>query len=267
MAPDEPRFALIARDMALGGDWLFPHVGGVLYPDKPPLFFWLVATAYSVIPSIEVALFLPALVSGVLVTALVADLGRRLWDANTGLWCGAVLLALVQFPLQMKSGQIDALLCLWTTLGLYGFCRHLLLGPDWRWYGVGGLAAGLGIITKGVGFLPYLIFLPWALAAWRGWPRKPLPARNGRWLLAPALTLVPICAWLLPMLGAVASSGDPALAAYRDNIGWRAATGSRSIHFCREYFPHLYRLSLMQNWSPKTSSAKNKQPLASLPSS
>ena len=124
----------------------------MLYPDKPPLFFWLVAVVYALIPAIDVALFLPALASGVLVTALVADLGRRLWGASTGLWCGAVLLALLQFPLQMKSGQIDALLCLWTTLGLYGFCRHLLLGPDWRWYGIGGLAAGFGIITKGVGF-------------------------------------------------------------------------------------------------------------------
>ena len=217
-APDEPRFALIARDMALSGDWLFPRVGGVLYPDKPPLFFWLVAVVYALIPAIDVALFLPALASGVLVTALVADLGRRLWGASTGLWCGAVLLALLQFPLQMKSGQIDALLCLWTTLGLYGFCRHLLLGPDWRWYGIGGLAAGFGIITKGVGFLPYLVLLPWAFAAWRNWPRRPLPARDWRWLVAPTLTLVAVSAWLLPMLGAVAGSGDPALAAYRDDI-------------------------------------------------
>jgi 4-amino-4-deoxy-L-arabinose transferase-like glycosyltransferase len=109
-APDEPRFALIARDMALDGEWLFPHVGGVLYPDKPPLFFWLVAATFSVVRSIDVALLLPALISGVLVTALIADLGRRLWGAKTGLWCGAVLLSLVQFPLQMKSGQIDSLL-------------------------------------------------------------------------------------------------------------------------------------------------------------
>ena len=36
---DEPRFALIARDMVHSGDWLFPRVGGDLYPDKPPVFF------------------------------------------------------------------------------------------------------------------------------------------------------------------------------------------------------------------------------------
>ena len=34
---DEPRFALIAREMVESGQWLFPMRGGELYPDKPPL--------------------------------------------------------------------------------------------------------------------------------------------------------------------------------------------------------------------------------------
>ncbi len=38
---DEPRFALIVRDMVATGDWLLPRVGGDVYADKPPLFFWL----------------------------------------------------------------------------------------------------------------------------------------------------------------------------------------------------------------------------------
>ncbi|MDH4105636.1 MAG: hypothetical protein OEV39_05930, partial [Gammaproteobacteria bacterium] len=45
---DEPRFALVARDMLRSGDWLIPRVGGDLYADKPPVFFWLMATAMSV---------------------------------------------------------------------------------------------------------------------------------------------------------------------------------------------------------------------------
>ena len=42
---DEPRFALVARHMVESGDWLFPHRGNELYPDKPPLFMWLQALA------------------------------------------------------------------------------------------------------------------------------------------------------------------------------------------------------------------------------
>ena len=50
---DEPRFALIARDMVASGDWLFPRAGGDLYQDKPPLYFWLLACAYALIGSVR----------------------------------------------------------------------------------------------------------------------------------------------------------------------------------------------------------------------
>lgn len=33
---DEPRFALIAKQMVDSGQWLFPFHGGEIYPDKPP---------------------------------------------------------------------------------------------------------------------------------------------------------------------------------------------------------------------------------------
>ena len=44
---DEPRFVLVAKQMWDSGDWLFPHRGHELYPDKPPLFFWLLGAAYA----------------------------------------------------------------------------------------------------------------------------------------------------------------------------------------------------------------------------
>jgi len=58
---DEPRFALIARDMALSGNWLIPYIGGVPYPDKPPVFFWLIGLAYLLTGSLRVAFLLPGL--------------------------------------------------------------------------------------------------------------------------------------------------------------------------------------------------------------
>jgi 4-amino-4-deoxy-L-arabinose transferase-like glycosyltransferase len=216
--PDEPRFALIAKDMVASGEWLIPRVGGVLYPDKPPLFFWLVAAFYVVTGSLSVALLLPGCLSGLGILWLVYDLARRLWNAQTGLWAGAALLVTVQFPLQMKAGQIDGVLCFWTTLSLYGFCRHLLLGPDWRWYAVAGLACGLGVITKGVGFLPFLVLIPWAFAARRGWPLPHIDWSGGRWLLAPLAFALAVGLWLIPMLLATSGAADPELGQYRDNI-------------------------------------------------
>ncbi|RPJ06635.1 MAG: glycosyltransferase family 39 protein, partial [Deltaproteobacteria bacterium] len=41
--PDEPRYAQVSREMVNRGDWVLMHFNGEIYPDKPPLFFWLVA--------------------------------------------------------------------------------------------------------------------------------------------------------------------------------------------------------------------------------
>ena len=216
-APDEPRFALIARDMLISGDWLIPRVGGDLYPDKPPLFMWLVAVCTWLTGSLRVGFMLPSMLASLGVLGLVFDLAHRLWDRDTAVAAGLVLLTTLQFPLQAHSAQIDASLCFFTTLSLYGLLRHLLLGPAWGWYLAGWAAAGLGIITKGVGILPLLILLPWAWARRRRWIESPSGPRL-LWFAGPLVMLAAIGLWLLPMLLHTWNSLDPDLTAYRDNI-------------------------------------------------
>jgi 4-amino-4-deoxy-L-arabinose transferase and related glycosyltransferases of PMT family len=37
--PDEPRFAFVAKEMVISGQWLVPMRGGEIYPDKPPCVY------------------------------------------------------------------------------------------------------------------------------------------------------------------------------------------------------------------------------------
>ncbi len=212
---DEPRFALIARDMVAHGEWLIPRVGGDLYPDKPPLYLWMLALGYALTGSMRASFLLPSLLSAIGVTALVYDLARRLWNRETALIAATMLLLTPQFVWQTRQAQIDGTLCFWTTLSLYGLMRHLLLGPQWRWYVIGWMAAGFGVLTKGVGFLPLLILIPWAAlnARWQStrWPANPVC-----WLSGPLAFAAAIAVWLVPMLWAARL--DPSLAAYRDEI-------------------------------------------------
>ncbi len=214
---DEPRFALIARDMAHGASWWVPQIGGDLYQDKPPLFFWAIAVSYLVTGSLQVAFLLPSLLAGLLAVALVWDLAYRLWSRTVAVHAALLLLATVQFLLQARAAQIDGFLLAFTVLSLYGMARHLLLGPAWGWYAVAGLSAGLGVATKGVGFLPLLLLMPWWGLARAGFA---FPAIRGgwRWALAPLGLVVGVGLWLVPMLLVVASSSDPAYAAYRDEL-------------------------------------------------
>ncbi|MGU5837879.1 ArnT family glycosyltransferase [Aeromonas caviae] len=214
---DEPRFALIAKEMVESGQWLFPMRGGEIYPDKPPLFMWGIAIGYLLTGSIKVAFLLPSLLAGLLTIALVWDLGRRLWSAQVGFMAGLLLLFTVQFTLQAKTAQIDALVTFFITLGVYGFVRFLLCGGGWRWYWLGWFAAGLGVITKGVGVLALLVLLP-ALWTHRAQIRAAPLSAWLKALLGPLAMALAMGLWLVPMLEAVTRSGDPLLLAYRDNI-------------------------------------------------
>jgi 4-amino-4-deoxy-L-arabinose transferase-like glycosyltransferase len=214
-APDEPRFVLIALDMLRSGDWLVPRVGGDLYADKPPLFFWLLASAIGLAGTMRVGFLLPSLMAGLGTTLLVYDLLRRARGREVALAGALLLLLTFQFTWQARHAQIDAVLCFLTTLGLYGLLRHTLLGPAPGWFLCGWFAAGLGVITKGVGFLPLLALVPVAILVRRGWPAA--AGRPGALGLAGAgVMLLAIGLWFVPMMFRTSAGGE--LAAYRNEI-------------------------------------------------
>jgi 4-amino-4-deoxy-L-arabinose transferase-like glycosyltransferase len=249
---DEPRFALVAREMVESGDWLFPHRAGELYADKPPVFFWAIALAYVATGSIRIAFLLPTLFAGILTLLLVHDLALRLWGRRVAMTAGLALLVTVQFTLQARSAQIDGFLVLLTTLGIYGLIRHFVLGPAWRWWYIAFFAMGLGVITKGVGFLPALMLIPlgWGRAkGWRRLPRFPFPAKHI--VLGIVVMLAVILAWLIPMVAAVATSADPQLVAYRDNILLKQ-TGTRyaKAWHHRQWFGYFVFQVLPWAWLP-----------------
>ncbi len=215
---DEPRFASLARDMVETGRWLIPHVGGDLYQDKPPVFFWLLALSYALFGSVRASFLLPSLLAASGTLLLVYDLGRRLFGREAGLSAALLLGCTLQFVITSRGAQIDPTLLFFSTLSLYGLCRHLLLGPSWGWYAAAGLAAGLGVITKGVGFLPLLVLPVWAVLRWRRIVAPIDGAGGARWGLAFATLVLGVALWGVPMLWSVATSADPALIAYRNEI-------------------------------------------------
>ena len=213
---DEPRFVLIARDMLATGNWLVPIVGGDLYQDKPPLFFWLLAAGNWLTGSMRIGFLLPSLLASVGTLLLVYDLGRRFWGRTAGFAGALALLFTVQFFWQGRQAQIDATLCFFVTLSLYGLLRHLILGSHWGWYAGGWVAAGFGVITKGVGFLPLLVLIPYLALRGAQWRPRPVFRGGWRWWLGPLGLAAAVGIWLVPVL--ILSLRDPALAAYRDEI-------------------------------------------------
>ena len=216
---DEPRFALVAKQMVESGDWLFPHRGGELYSDKPPLFMWLQAALLWLTGEMRIAFLLPSLLAALGTLWCVVDLGARLWTRRVGLHAGWALLLAIQFAWQAKKAQIDPLLVFWITLANYGLLRHWLQGGHWPMWVLGWFAAGLGTITKGVGFLALLMLLPAFCAERMRWPALARERRfDARLLLGPLAFLAACGVWLVPMLVAALGNGGADYRAYVDDI-------------------------------------------------
>ncbi|MEE7546341.1 glycosyltransferase family 39 protein, partial [Xanthomonas sp. Kuri4-1] len=248
--PDEPRFVLAARTMVETGQWLLPHRGRELYAEKPPVFMWLQAASYEAVRDWRVGFLLPSLLAALGTLGCVYDLGRRLWTRRVGLYAAWALLFTLHFTFQAKKAQIDPLVVFFITLANYGLLRHLLLGPAWRWWALGWFAAGLGVITKGVGVLALLMLLPAALASAWHWPRVRVHARAPRFWLGPVLFLAAILLWLVPVVTLALTAGEPEYRAYLNDILFRQ-TAKRYAQSWDHPQPVWYHFSTMATmWLP-----------------
>jgi len=248
---DEERFLGVALEMMQNGSWFIPHRAGEIYADKPPLFMWAVALFVQLTHLPKVALYLPALLASAVTTACLYDLGRRLWGRRVGVIAALLFLATYQTYSILRTGQIDGFLALWIILGIYGLCRHLLLGPAWRWYYVACAAMGFGIISKGVGFLPVLMLIPYAYAVRKGWKGVvPMPGKAKAWWLGLLVALAAISVWLVPLLVIVLQGSSDSLAYAQEILLKQTAGRYANAWEHREPFWYFFVKVIPKYWVP-----------------
>lgn len=249
---DEERFLGVALEMLQNGSWFIPHRAAEIYADKPPLFMWTVALFVQLTHLPKVALYLPALIAGAVTTGCLYDLGRRLWGRRVGVIAALLFLCTYQSYSILQTGQIDGFLALWTILGIYGLCRHLLLGPDWRWYYIACAAMGFGIISKGVGFLPVLMLIPYAYAVRKGWKGVVAmpPGSAKKWWLGLLVALAAIAVWLVPLLVIVAQGSADSVAYAQEILFKQTASRYANAWDHREPFWYFFVQVIPKYWIP-----------------
>ncbi len=88
--PDEGRYSEIPREMLATGDFVTPRLNGLLYFEKPPLFYWTVAASFRLFGETEFAARLPNQLASVAMVLMAAAFAARRWGARTGLLAGVV---------------------------------------------------------------------------------------------------------------------------------------------------------------------------------
>ncbi|HEX6138376.1 MAG TPA: glycosyltransferase family 39 protein [Casimicrobiaceae bacterium] len=177
--PDEGRYAEIAREMVVSGDWVTPRLNGLKYFEKPPLQYWLTAASFEAFEPDEWTARLPGAVAGFLTLLVVGYVGSVVASPAVGVYAAAALAGCV-WPFAIAHiVTLDALLTFWLTLSLGAFllAQHARAAPARarRWMLLAWAAAAGGVLTKGLVALviPAGTLVVYSLAArdrspWRG---------------------------------------------------------------------------------------------------
>jgi len=195
---DEARFALLAREAVESHHWLLPRVRGVIYLNKPPLYFWTVAALAKPFGVVNDATAPIASVLAALATLLaVIAIGGRLWGGSVGLAAALVLATAPFFYFMSHQVFSDMMMTAWLMWALYFLLTaRQAPAPLPRLVGFYLCLAG-ALATKGPAALMGLLAALVIVLVEDGW------RRGLRWLRLPvgigilALASLP---WLLPYL-------------------------------------------------------------------
>ncbi len=163
--PDEGRYSEISREMAESGDFVTPRLNGLKYFEKPPMQYWATAISFKLFGLNEFSARLYTALCGLGCIFLITLLGWRLYDAETGLIAGLVLLSAPYFAVMNEIVTLDMGLTFWMTLAMTSFLLSQHTATDvqrrrllWMaWAGMAGAVLSKGLI--GIVFPAATIFL------------------------------------------------------------------------------------------------------------
>lgn len=157
--PDEAQYWLWSRDLAFG------------YYSKPPMLAWLIALTTGIGGDGEAWVRLSSPILHLGTTLVLFEVGRRLYDARTGLWTGVLYALMPGVQLSAGIASTDAPLLFFTSLALLAYVRFQAT-PSLKWALAAGLALGAAFLSKYAALYVLLglaLHLVWSARARQAW--------------------------------------------------------------------------------------------------
>jgi len=145
---DEGRYAEIAREMAVSGDWLTPRLDDLKYFEKPPLQYWATASAFKIFGTTEWPARLWPALTGFLGVLLAAYAGRRLFGAEVGASAAAILVSTLLYAAIGHFNTLDMGFAFFLELAVFAFI--FAQGGHARWMLVAWAALAFAVLSKGI---------------------------------------------------------------------------------------------------------------------
>ncbi len=115
--------AQIARNMLSSGDWTTARLDGVVYLEKAPAIYWLIAISYKIFGATDWAARIPIALSCVGLALLTTAMGVWAFGRRSGLYAGLVISTCIGLFLFTRILIPDVMLTLNIALSMWAFLR------------------------------------------------------------------------------------------------------------------------------------------------
>jgi 4-amino-4-deoxy-L-arabinose transferase-like glycosyltransferase len=142
--------AQIARNMLTSGDWVTARLDGVVYLEKPPLIYWLIAASYKVFGVHDWAARVPMALASLAVCWVTAAFGLWAFGGRAGFYAGLCMATCVGLFLFTRVLIPDVMLTFTTALAMWAFLRALddeEVHPR-LWAFIFAASLGVGLLLK-----------------------------------------------------------------------------------------------------------------------
>lgn len=142
--------AQAARTMLATGDWVTPRLDGVIYLEKPPLYYWPIAISYRVFGVHDWAARIPFALSAMALALLTAAMGVWAFGKREGFYAGLCMATCIGLFLFTRVLIPDVMLTFTVALAIWSFLRAL--DEEERrprlWAGILAASLGIGLLIK-----------------------------------------------------------------------------------------------------------------------
>jgi 4-amino-4-deoxy-L-arabinose transferase-like glycosyltransferase len=144
--------AQIARNMLTTGDWVTARLDGVVYLEKPPLIYWMIAASYKIFGIHDWAARIPMVLASLAVCWLTTAFGIWAFGKRAGLYAGLCSATCVGLFLFTRILIPDVMLTFTTALAMWAFLRALNEDGQERhprlWAFLFAASLGVGLLLK-----------------------------------------------------------------------------------------------------------------------
>jgi 4-amino-4-deoxy-L-arabinose transferase-like glycosyltransferase len=142
---DEIIYEEFSYQMFTTGDYLAPNQEGAVWLIRPPLYFWITALAYRIIPPTPFSRRLVTLIAAAAIIALTYKLAARFFSGKAARWSMILLATTPLFLFFTKAANLDIPLAFFILATILAY-EKAKIRPQWLM--LAGIACGLGILTR-----------------------------------------------------------------------------------------------------------------------